>query len=168
MRELGGTQMRCKRVARALGIVLVTLAAGLVSAVAFVLLWVSVLRPALLINFQALDLAGIALAAYIYARGRQTADKLAVRFESAHRLLANKYYVDEIYHAIFVRPLRKLGDGCFGGDNWVIDSLLWIITALPRCLGALLGLTQRGNLQTYALLMLIGLAAIVFFVLKGM
>jgi NADH-quinone oxidoreductase subunit L len=113
-------------------------------------------------------IGGIGLAAYIYARGRQTADKLAVRFESAHRLLANKYYVDEIYHAIFVRPLRKLGDGCFSGDNWVIDSVLWIITAVPRCLGALFGLTQRGNLQTYALLMLIGLAVIVFFVLRGM
>ena len=116
----------------------------------------------------AVVIGGIALAAFIYARGRQRAQKLAGLFPSTHRLLAHKYYVDEIYHALFVRPLHRLGDACFGGDNRVIDSLLWIITALPRALGWIVGLTQQGKLQTYALLMLLGLAAIAFLVLRGM
>jgi NADH-quinone oxidoreductase subunit L len=80
----------------------------------------------------------------------------------------NKYYVDEIYETVFVRFLRRLGDLCFALDNWVIDSILWFITAVPRALGALAGLTQRGILQSYALWMILGLALTLILVIYSL
>ena len=112
---------------------------------------------------------GIGLAYWIYFAGREKADRYAQgALQPIRNVLANKYYVDEIYDAIFIRPLRSFGHVCFGNDNWVIDSLLWLITAIPRGFGALFALTQRGLLQGYALLMLLGLAVIFFFVLWAM
>jgi len=110
---------------------------------------------------------GIGFAWWIYNRpDRSKADAFAAgALQPVRRVLANKYYVDELYDTIIVRPLRNFGHVCFGSDNWFIDSLLWIITAVPRGLGALVRTTQRGLLQGYALLMLLGLAVVFFFVL---
>jgi len=111
-------------------------------------------------------LAGIGLAAWIYYAGREKAELLAQGpFKPIRNFLAHKCYIDELYDTIFIKPLRKFGQVCFGNDNWVIDSLLWIITAIPRALGALTSTTQRGVLQDYALLMLLGLAVIFLFIM---
>ena len=111
---------------------------------------------------------GVGLAAFIYLPNRARSEKFAAAYASLHTLLANKFYVDEIYDTIFVRPLRWLGKRCFGvGDNLAIDGiLLGIITAVPRFIGWIFQLFQRGMLQTYALLMLIGLAIIIFLIIR--
>ena len=61
---------------------------------------------------------------------------------------------------MFVRPLRGLGHVCFGSDNYGVDGLVWFVSAVPRGLGMLVRLSQRGALQGYALGMVIGLAAL--------
>jgi len=71
-----------------------------------------------------------------------------------------KYYVDELYGRVFVQPLRGLAHVCFGTDRFGIDGLVWFFSAVPRAVGATLGLAQRGALQGYALLMLIGVAVL--------
>ncbi|MCF7957382.1 MAG: NADH-quinone oxidoreductase subunit L [Phycisphaerae bacterium] len=103
---------------------------------------------------------GMALAYAIYGKGREKAEKIARALQAPQKVLLNKYYVDEGYDYIFIRPLRKLGDYCFGSDNKCIDSILWAITAVPRSLGFVGSLFQQGMLQTYALMMLFGLAVI--------
>ena len=106
------------------------------------------------------------MAWWIYGSGREKAEKLAQGpIKPIRNFFANKCYVDELYDTIIIKPLRNFGHVCFGNDNWVIDSLLWIITAIPRALGALIRITQRGVLQGYALLMLLGLAVIFFFIM---
>ncbi|MBN1846686.1 MAG: NADH-quinone oxidoreductase subunit L, partial [Sedimentisphaerales bacterium] len=112
--------------------------------------------------------AGLIAAAILYLPNQLRAVKLGGTFEATRRLLANKFYVDEIYDAVFVVPLRRAGRFCFGSDNWIIDSILWIITFIPRLAGALLQLTQRGRMQTYALWMLTGLAIIFLLVLRAL
>ncbi len=72
-----------------------------------------------------------------------------------------KYYVDEFYDRAFVRPLRGLGRLCFAIDRNGIDGLIWVVTAVPRGLGAGLRLIQNGAMQTYALGMAIGVTALV-------
>jgi len=69
-----------------------------------------------------------------------------------------KYYFDEIYDAVCVRPLRALGDFCFATDRNGVDGLVWFVAALPRGAGFLLRFMQRGALQGYALGMVAGLA----------
>jgi NADH-quinone oxidoreductase subunit L len=107
---------------------------------------------------------GIALAASIYLRRAVRLAPAAAKF-SLRQLLARKFYIDELYDLLLIRPLRALGHTFAWDDNVIIDSLLWLIAAVPRALGGLFRLTQRGRLQTYALLSLALLALIVFLLL---
>ncbi len=50
----------------------------------------------------AIALAGILLAYQMYMRRRELADRMAERFAGLYRLVYNKYWVDEIYIAVFV------------------------------------------------------------------
>jgi NADH-quinone oxidoreductase subunit L len=85
----------------------------------------------------------------------------------AYRILNNKYYVDEIYDALVVRPLRGLGDFCFGLDNYLVDGLIWLVTAIPQLIAHVLRTMQRGAMQGYGLGMVAGLIIIVLLVLSA-
>jgi NADH-quinone oxidoreductase subunit L len=66
---------------------------------------------------------GIILATLIYWKSPAIADKLASAFAPIHRLLFNKYYVDELYGAVFVRGLALGGgEALFSSDRYVIDG----------------------------------------------
>jgi NADH-quinone oxidoreductase subunit L len=66
---------------------------------------------------------GIVVAWSIYKRAPAIADRLAAAFGPLYRLLLNKYYVDELYGAVFVRGLA-LGGGerLYDTDRYVIDG----------------------------------------------
>jgi len=68
-------------------------------------------------------LAGIGAAVYFFLENRAAADTLAERFSGVHRVLAHKYYVDEIYDTAIVQPIRIVSeDGLWKGvDVGVID-----------------------------------------------
>lgn len=111
----------------------------------------------------------IGLAMVVYFPNRDKAVKLAALFRPLHTLLANKYYVDEFYDWLIVRPLRKLGQFCFGTDNKFIDLILEVITWFARFPGWLMSVIfQRGKLQSYALMMLFGLAVIFYLTLRSL
>ncbi len=74
------------------------------------------------------------------------------------QLWHHKYWVDELYDLIFVRPLRALGRFFYATDTHGIDNILWFIAAVPRGCGWALRWLQRGALQGYALGMVAGLA----------
>ncbi len=82
------------------------------------------------------------------------------------RVLHNKYFVDEGYDRAVVRPLRQAGRGLFGVDRFVIDGLVWLVTAVPRGLAFLLQGLQRGAIQGYGLVMAIGIGLILILVLR--
>ncbi|MEW6251462.1 MAG: NADH-quinone oxidoreductase subunit L [Planctomycetota bacterium] len=111
----------------------------------------------------AVALAGIALAWWRYGRvvvPETAADPDARALGGLWRLWHAKYYVDEVYDAVFVRPLRNLGRGLFATDQFGIDALVDAVGRVPRSIGFVFGLTQRGALQTYALGMALGLAVL--------
>ncbi len=83
----------------------------------------------------------------------------------AYRTLWNKYYVDEAYGASLVEPARKTGRFCVGLDDYLIDGLLWLITAIPRGFGYLARGFQSGVLQAYGLSMVAGLALLILLAL---
>lgn len=56
-----------------------------------------------------LVIIGIAVAAWVYLRRPEIAEKTAQKFAGPYKVLANKYYVDEAYNALFVNPARGLG-----------------------------------------------------------
>jgi NADH-quinone oxidoreductase subunit L len=108
---------------------------------------------------------GIYLAYLYHLKYRDRAQAVAARYLGLVRLLDHKYWVDEIYQAGIVEPLRSLGNLLFKVDRMVVDGLIWAISFIPQLFGFSLKLTtQRGSLQGYALMMLLGLAAILLFV----
>src|SRR6185436_6087030 len=64
----------------------------------------------LMLVSTAVALAGIGIAAYFFLKNRRAADAIAERFSGVRRLLLNKYYVDEIYDATVVQPLRIVSE----------------------------------------------------------
>ncbi|MFQ5806756.1 MAG: NADH-quinone oxidoreductase subunit L [Phycisphaerae bacterium] len=107
----------------------------------------------------AIAIAGIWLAWVRYVEA-PAADPDKAALGGLWKLWNAKYYVDEIYDRLFVRPLRRLGQFFFATDNNGIDGLIWVVCAVPRGLGAGLRLVQLGALQGYALGMVIGLVAL--------
>ena len=79
--------------------------------------------------------------------------------------LWSKYYVDELYQDAIVEPAHKGGRICVGLDDYLIDGLLWLVTAVPRAFAYLLRVLQAGSIQGYGLSMVVGTAALVLWVL---
>ena len=111
-------------------------------------------------------LAGIGLAYMLHLHNRKAGDSLVARFPLLARVLEQKYWVDEIYQAVIVEPLRASGRLFFEIDQKVIDGLVWLIGFAPQGTGFTLKLaTQRGQMQGYALTMLLGIVLILWMML---
>jgi NADH-quinone oxidoreductase subunit L len=113
----------------------------------------------------ALAIIAIGVAYLLYAALPWLPPLLTELAPGAYRASFNKYWVDEGYDAAVVKPLRKGGRICFGIDEYVVDGIIWLITAIPRVLAFILRSLQGGALQGYALTMAAGLAIIVLVVL---
>jgi len=119
----------------------------------------------LLIVSGALALLGIAAAWFAYVAQPWLPATLKAVFVGAHQTLWHKYYVDELYGAVIVRPLRRIGRFCVDTDDSVVDGLLWLITAVPRGLAFTFRALHGGVLQSYAVTMVVGLTIMVLLVL---
>lgn len=85
------------------------------------------------------------------------------------KVLSNKYYVDELYHAIIVTPVAKISGFCAEiFDKYVVDGAVNGLGRNVRRLGTGLKAIQTGDLQTYALMMLMGLVVVIFLIFKVM
>ena len=112
---------------------------------------------------------GLLLARTLYRGDAAPARQLAQRFAGFHRVLSNKYYVDELYDAVVVRPLVRLSDAVLFRlvDAGLIDGVGVNGSARTvRGLAAhLLRYLHSGLTQGYVASMLIGTALILYFVL---
>ncbi|MCX6830296.1 MAG: NADH-quinone oxidoreductase subunit L [candidate division Zixibacteria bacterium] len=68
--------------------------------------------------------SGIGLAYLIYYRKQISADALAERFKPIYTTLYNKYYIDEIYDAVIIKPLLGLTNVLWWFDANIIDGLV--------------------------------------------
>ncbi|MCR4281792.1 MAG: NADH-quinone oxidoreductase subunit L, partial [Bauldia sp.] len=106
---------------------------------------------------------GALVAVWFYLFDPAVPVRLAARHDWLYRFLLNKWYFDELYDLIFVRPAMWLGRFLWKqGDGWFIDGLG------PDGVSArVLDVTQRvvrlqsGYLYHYAFAMLIGVAALI-------
>jgi NADH-quinone oxidoreductase subunit L len=113
---------------------------------------------------------GWGIAAYIYLLHPEIAPRLARQHEALYRFLLNKWYFDELYDLIFVRPVLWIGRVFWkGGDGYVIDGfgpdgISARVLDVTRNVVRL----QTGYLYHYAFAMLIGAAAfITWFMFSG-
>ena len=115
----------------------------------------------------AVALAGWFLADRLYRQKPAQPAQLAEALPGAYKLLANKYYVDEIYGAAVVKPLLGFSKYVLGIaiDTGVLGGLAWLLGAVARIAGAILQRWQSGNLRSYAAWLAAGAAALLLFVL---
>ncbi len=69
-------------------------------------------------------LGGWGLAHYMYAINPTMAENWSKRYAGAYRIILNKYYVDELYDAIFVEPCKRLGRIWDWIDRHMIDRFI--------------------------------------------
>ncbi len=112
-----------------------------------------------------LPVTGIALAWYFHAKNRAATAALAGKLRFLVKFLNNKWYFDEIYSALLLKPLWILAQLLSYFDRYVIDGMVYIVGFIPQLVGYSLKPTQRGLLQRYAVGMIAGLAAVVLGVL---
>ena len=114
-----------------------------------------------------LALAGVLVAAVFYLMRPDIPDMLAARFAAIYRLLANKYYIDEINEFLFAGGARRLGMSLWkGGDGAVIDGVAINGTArLVAWVASVIRYVQSGFIYHYAFAMLVGVAIVLFFFL---
>ena len=111
--------------------------------------------------------AGLGIAWQAYIRDTGLPERAANQLGPVYRLLFNKWYFDEIYHFLFVRPAFWLGRKFWKiGDEGIIDrfgpdGVAWAVA--QGTVGA--KRVQSGYLTSYALWMLVGLVAAVTWVL---
>ncbi|MDA9208244.1 NADH-quinone oxidoreductase subunit L [Octadecabacter sp.] len=115
-------------------------------------------------------LLGFITAYIFYIRKPELPKKLAEQQAPLYNFLLNKWYFDELYDAIFVKPAMWLGKFLWKkGDTNVIDGgingvAMGIIPFLTR----LAGRAQSGYVFTYAFAMVIGIAVILtYFTITG-
>jgi NADH-quinone oxidoreductase subunit L len=106
-------------------------------------------------------LAGISLAYLMHLKDRPMADRVANAFGPLTRIVEHKFYVDEIYQACIIEPLRTSGKIFFAFDRFIVDGIINMLGWIPQLTGFTLKLTvQRGYLQGYATTMLFGIMVI--------
>ena len=138
-------------------------------------------------------LAGIGLAGILYSGGAQRAERLADSLRAIYRVLWNKYWVDELYDALFVNRAKDLGrvlwifddaivDGMVNGtgnatlqtatastefDNRVVDGTVNGVGSSMMTTSGFFRLLQTGLVQNYALIIILGafvlVSATIFF-----
>ncbi len=107
-------------------------------------------------------LLGLAGAAWFFARNGARASRVRESVGPLHRLLSDKYYIDELYEAVIGRPIQWISDRVFlrVGDRLLIDGTLDGMAGMARRAAGTLARVQTGNLHFYAFLVLAGLVAV--------
>jgi NADH-quinone oxidoreductase subunit L len=111
---------------------------------------------------SAVALSGIGIAAFFFLKNRSAADGLAHQFAGLHRLLTNKYYVDELYDAAIVGPIRLVSEeGLWKGvDVRVIDASVNGAATAVGGSGRALRRLQTGSVRVYAASLFLGVVGI--------
>ena len=106
---------------------------------------------------------GLFFAWLLYYKKRDLPDRITAKMHGIYTMVLHKYYVDEGYGAIFVKPLLALSTVVFwrGVDQGVIDGLVNGAGTTSQGIGNELRRMQSGNIRSYAAWVAIGGAAIV-------
>jgi NADH-quinone oxidoreductase subunit L len=135
------------------------LAAGVSSGMEWILMGVSL----------ALAITGIFFGLKLYSGSLKKSEELAKQWSGVHKILWNKWYVDEIYETLFVNPIRALSNGLWKKfDIAVIDRIVLGFGRVSEWTGQTVRVVQTGSIQVYALMLLIGVVATVGYMIYGM
>jgi NADH-quinone oxidoreductase subunit L len=110
---------------------------------------------------------GLLVAWWFYIKSPETPKRLAKSLHGFYTLIFNKYYVDEIYAALIVRPLLWISANLLwhGVDERAIDGTVNGVATVARESGGELRKLQSGNTRSYASWVIIGAVGFTFLLL---
>jgi NADH-quinone oxidoreductase subunit L len=120
------------------------------------------LELTLMIVSSIIAFLGIGLAAFLWLKNPRIPASLAAQFPGLHRLLLNKYYVDEVYDAAIVHPIQRVStDGLWKGlDVKVVDGAVNLAGYVVAAASAVLRLMQTGSVRSYAASTFVGVVLV--------
>ena len=103
-------------------------------------------------------LLGFLLAWWFYIKSPETPKKLAESLSAPYKLLSGKYFIDELYAAVIVRPLVWISDKVLWHtvDERVIDGAVNGVAFVSRESGDRLRHANTGNIRSYATWIVLG------------
>jgi len=110
---------------------------------------------------------GLLVAWWFYIKSPETPKRLAKSLHALYVLIFNKYYVDEIYAALIVRPLLWISTNVLWHvvDERVIDGTVNGVATVARESGGELRKLQSGNTRSYAAWVVVGAVCFTFLLL---
>jgi len=113
-------------------------------------------------------LAGIYFAYLMYIKGSISPVRMAERYRGIYRLLYNKYYVDEIYDSVFIKPLMNFSRWLWQFfDDKIIDGAVNLSGKIMILISLILRRIQTGYVQNYAAFLVLGVLLILAYYLFG-
>ena len=127
---------------------------------------VSVERTLMLVS-SVIALTGIGLAWFFFVKSPSTSDAIAQSAAPVHRLLLNKYYVDELYDSAVVHPIQSASERVLWKvvDADIIDGAVNGAGTFVSGTSSLLRRLQSGSVRGYAVSLLVGVVAILAYYL---
>ena len=112
-------------------------------------------------------LEGLLIADKYYRRKTERPAQIAAALPGGYKLIANKYYADEFYNAVIVKPLFAMSQYILG---WVVDTAIlggiaWLLGGIATFTGMILQRWQSGNLRSYAAWLAAAAGALLLFML---
>lgn len=107
-------------------------------------------------------LVGIGIAFYSYIR-KQQVPGADTEISGFAKVLYNKFYVDEFYSAVFVKPMLALGDFLKNVLETAISSLIYGLGKITLMLASGGKVIQNGNVKLYLFMFVIGMSAFIFY-----
>lgn len=93
----------------------------------------------------------------LYTRWNDVTERWAKLLKPLHKLLFNKYFVDELYFGAIVNPLVKFSRGLWAYfDVRVVDRTTFLVSDVVRGTGVGMRLLVNGSVQQYALYVVLG------------
>lgn len=115
----------------------------------------------------AVALLGWFFAWWLYVKRPELPDRITARIHGLYTMVLHKYYVDEGYGLLFVKPLLAISTYVFwrGVDQGVIDGTVNGAASASKGIGNELRRMQSGNIRSYAAWVAAGGAALVAYMI---
>jgi NADH-quinone oxidoreductase subunit L len=115
-------------------------------------------------------IASILFARHVYLKNPHIASNTMKKFKGFYNLLLNKYFVDEAYDAAVVNPIVKTSDKFLWkiADNKIIDGLVNGTASIVDYISKNIKKIQTGVAQSYAIVMMVGIALALFWIILNL
>jgi len=103
----------------------------------------------------------------MYSARPESAERLATSMAGPYRLLLHKYWIDELYQAVIVKPLLMISRFIldYVVEVAILGGTAWLLGGIASLGGAILQRWQSGNLRSYAAWLAAATAVILIYVL---